>query len=155
MRLMEKIPQEYKPTNLPEVTNDFWKDYEYWWPIQKLRPWIEVKESSSWWWQFKLWSFTISATGNITITWVWFKPKLVQFSYSAATWKWEWEMTSTEMRAYDPKTLGTLIINCIYIRDSASNVIARATYVSMDNDWFTINCSFINWTLPVYFTCFW
>lgn len=155
MRLMEKIPKEYKVETLPEVTNEFWKDYQYWWPIQKLRPWIEVKESSSWWWQFKLWSFTLTATGNTSIIWIWFKPKLVQFSYSATTWKWEWEMTSTEMRAYDPKTLWTLTINCIYIRDSASNVIARATYVSMDNDWFTINCSFLSWTLPVYFTCFW
>lgn len=154
MRLMEKIPQEYKPTNLPEVTNDFWKDYEYWWHIQKLRPWIEVKESSSWWWQFKLWSFTISATGNITITWVWFKPKLVQFSYSASTWKWEWEMTSTAMRAYDPKSLITITTDNIFIRNWSDVVIARTQYVSMNNDWFTINCSFTSASLVVYYTAF-
>lgn len=139
---------------LKEKPLDYYSDvFSPWQTKQKLKIWREV-EWNVWWWQFKLWSFTISATGNITITWVWFKPKLIQFSYSATTWKWEWEMTSTEMRAYDPKTLGTLTINCIYIRDSASNVIARATYVSMDNDWFTINCSFTSASLVVYYTAF-
>lgn len=142
--------KEYKPKTLDISTQDYWKDYQYWQVQEKLKIWREVAGST--WWNIKLWSFTITTTWSIAITWLWFKPSYVKFLYYASTWRWEWEMSSTQMRAYDPKTLTTITSDVIYIRDWASSVIARAQYVSMDSDWFTINCSFTTANLVVYYT---
>jgi len=102
----------------------------------------------------KMWSFTITSTWTISITWIWFTPKYVKFLYYASTGRWEWEMTSAQMRAYDPKTWWTITTDNIYIRDGGDVVIARTQYVSMDVDWFTINCSCHSANLTVYYTAF-
>lgn len=109
---------------------------------------------TNWWLTIQMWSFTITATWSIAITWVWFKPTYVTFSYSASTWKGEWEMTETQMKSYDPRTLTTVTTDNVYIRDWADAVIARTQYVSMDDDWFTLNCSFRTANLTVYYTAF-
>jgi len=116
---------------------------------------LRNKPTPTTWLQVAIWSITITSTWNKIITWVWFKPKYVTFSYSAVTWLWDWNMTSIAQSWYDPKRLTRITTDCIYIRDATDNVIARAQYVSFNNDWFTINCSFSSANLTVYYTCFW
>ena len=114
---------------------------------------LRNKPSASWW-SFKLWTFTITATWNIAVTWLWFTPKYVEFRYVAATWLWIWNMTSVAQEWYDPKWLAFVSTDCVYIRDAWSVIIARTSYVSLDSDWFTINCTFFASSLAVRYTAF-
>lgn len=103
----------------------------------------------------KMWSFTITWTWNIVITWIWFKPKLVQFTATNYSWwLWNWKMNSTSQYSFDLKTLTWNNTECIYVRDSSSNVMSRAVYVSLDSDWFTINCTYFASNTTVIYTCF-
>ena len=148
---LERISEEFTPITLKTEENTYWKDYEYGWPIQKLRTWIEVEWST--WWNIALWSFTITWTWNISVTWVWFKPKAVRFDVcDQSTSAWTWVMTTTSQYAINFALWTQITTQCIYY---GSWIKARAVYVSMDNDWFTINCTFFAATTYVNFTAFW
>lgn len=140
-----KIPKEYTPVVFNESLPDDTMDYQYGATKQQLRPWIEV-EKSSWWWSPKIWSFTFSTTWNIVITWVWFKPSLVRFSvWDNSVWVGTGAMTSTSQFSVNYSAWSTYWIQCIYY---GNPVRARCEYVSMDTDWFTINCIYYNPWLP-------
>lgn len=42
---IEKETTEVKENIINEEVKDFWQDYQYWWVIQKLRPWVEVLQT--------------------------------------------------------------------------------------------------------------
>ena len=140
---------------LKEKPLDYYSDvFSPWQTKQKLRIWREV-EASLWWWQFKIWNFTITTTGNISITWVWFKPKLVKFivwNHSWNAWWWIWSMTEANQQSLNIANSTTLTNQCIYTWNPVS---ARAVYVSMDNDWFTINCTYFANNTYVLYECYW
>lgn len=90
------------------------------------------------WWGPIIWSFTLTWTGNVSITWLWFKPKLVTFAVADnSSWVWSGAMTETNQYAINNTFWTYITTQCIYYWWP---VKARAEYVSMDNDGFTINC---------------
>ena len=112
---LERISEEFTPITLKTEENTYWKDYEYGWPIQKLRPWIEVAWSTWWsslyasisWWLLsilnnttttitglstKIWDTAMTATADqITITQSWFY-LINAFCY------WGWSANLTNFR---------------------------------------------------------
>ena len=135
---------------LKEKPLDYYSDvFSPWQTKQKLKIWREVEWSV---WQFKLGSFTITATGNISVTWVWFKPKMVRFDVcDQLTSAWTWVITTTNQYAINFALWAQITSQCIYYW---SWVKARAVYVSMDNDWFTINCTYFANNTYVNYTAF-
>lgn len=111
---------------------------------------------NSWWWNFKIWYFTFNSTWNISITWVWFKPKWVIFNYTNQAWViGNWAMDWTSQYWYEDNLWTQIQTECIYIRNSWWAAIWRAVYVSMDNDWFTINATLASTTIYVNYIAFW
>jgi len=96
----------------------------------------------------KIGYFTFNSTWNITISGLWFKPKMVQFFYTdQISWYWQWVMTKDYQFAYDIIWSKTEIqTECIYLRNWWWNAIWRAVRVSMDEWGFTINVTFAPWT---------
>lgn len=117
----------------------------------------EINKSLEWvWWKFKIWYFTFNSTWNKVITWVWFKPKLVQFFYtnqSDAIWMWSMDWTSQFW--YEEWLWSQIQTECIYFRNWAWTAQWRAVYVSMDDDWFTINATLASVTIFVNRIAFW
>jgi hypothetical protein len=138
----------------PEVIDMPSYNYGNW--QNTLDAWLALRNFSTWW-KMKIWHFTITTTWNISITGVWFKPKLVKFSVcNNSNWTWIWAMESTAQFAIDLNSKSDLQSQCIYYRDAWWTVITRAVYVSMDSDWFTINVTFHSWyTTSVNYECFW
>lgn len=133
--------KEYKNTNIP------------WFNQDRLNPLSLRVNSTAWWWNISLWSFTITWTWNISVAWVWFRPKAVRFDVcDQFTSAWTWIMTTTSQYAINFALWTQITTQCIYY---GNWVKARAVYVSMDNDWFTINCTFFAATTYVNFTAFW
>lgn len=152
---VDKIPNEYKTVEVDETIKDYWKDFQYWWAIQKLRPWVEVLNKPTWWSNIKIWYFTFNATWNITITWVWFKPNLVKFTFcDQVWWMWVWAMTWTYQYAFDFNSKTQIQTQCIYIRNSWWTAIWRAVFVSMNNDWFTIDITLATTIIHVNYECY-
>jgi len=142
-------------TTKQEDLNYYTDIFSPWQTKQKLKIWREV-EWNSWWWNTNIWYFTFATTWNITITWVWFKPKLVRFTFADQIgWMWSWAMTSSYQFAYDINSKSQIQTQCIYIRNSSWTAIWRAVFVSMDNDWFTINITLASTTIYVNYECFW
>jgi hypothetical protein len=65
---MEKIPKDYNQINFDEVTNKFWDDYKYGWSIQKLRPWIEVLDTTWWTKKYCFGAISINQAINTSAT---------------------------------------------------------------------------------------
>lgn len=97
-----------------------------------------------------VWSFIITGTGIISITGLWFKPSVVRFDVcDQISSVWTWVMTANWQYAVN-FALGTQITTqCIYYGNA---VKARAIYVSMDSNWFTINCTYFAVNTYVNFT---
>jgi hypothetical protein len=79
----QKFPTEYKPEVLDWTENDYWKDFNYWWTIQQLRPWIEVEDT---WWKSLYASISwwlLSVLNNSTTIITWFSTKIWDISMTA------------------------------------------------------------------------
>ncbi len=134
--------KEYKNTNIPGFNQD------------RLNP-LSLRINSTAWSKIFIWSFDITSTWNISISWVWFKPKLVKFELvHNNSWFWSWNMTETSQNSTS-FYVWVSTTRCIDIYNNLWILNARAVYVSMDNDWFTINVQNITPTLNVNFTAFW
>lgn len=151
---LERISEEFNPITLKTEENTYWKDYEYGWPIQKLRPWIEV-EWSTWWWNIKTWYSSIpSGYTNFSITWVWFKPKAIQVTVYNWSNKIAWGNADNISWSISQR--------CIYFdwtnySDQNTRLFRfdwtnRWDLVSFDTDWFTIKSDL---SAIMIWTCFW
>jgi hypothetical protein len=119
--------------------------------------WEKIKYSdlewapTSSWWSIKSWHFTITATGNIVITGLWFKPKHLRILSNISWWTWsiksDWVTDWTNMHnTYDYNTTWWMrsyyvTTSLIYIEDWSSWTFQNMTWIitSFDIDWFTIN----------------
>lgn len=136
--------------------NYYWNQYDYWKTKRQLEIWKEVKESSNSWWIPKLWNFTNSWAWNYSVTWLGFKPSLVTFTYNNAsqTWVWSWSMSETSQFAFDYNSKTRSLTGCIYCRNWSWTAVSRAIFVSMDNDWFTINFTVATENVQVWFIAY-
>jgi len=118
---------------------------------------IALRNKPNWWWNYKIGYFTFNSTWNVSITWVWFTPKLITFTYTDQTWwYWTWAMDWTSLFWYDVLWAPSQIQSeCIYLRNSWWTAIWRAVFVSMDADWFTINKTLASTTIYVNYIAFW
>ncbi len=129
-------------------------DYQYWASQNTLDAQLALR-NLVFSWKFKPWQFTFNSTWNKSITWIWFKPKLVMFMVNLSTRSWCGQMSDDWIQNAISFADWPWTTECIYIRDSWWNLAWRATYVSMDTDWFTINVVTANWsTIYVNYTCF-
>jgi len=105
-------------------------------------------------WQFYIWNTTITSTGNKSITGVWFKPKIVRFIVWDNVWNPSyvsiWAMTTQWQYAMNFQTSACDNGRCIHLWTKC-----WAVYVSMDTDWFTINCNYWTNTAYVTYECYW
>jgi len=152
IKWIEKIETVYPETiQLP--------NYQYWNSQNTLDYNISLRNKPviESWWKLYIWYFTFNSTWNKVITWVWFKPKLVRFTYNNSwqTWMWSWAMTETYQFAYDINGKLNIQTECIQIRDAWLTAIWRASYVSMNTDWFTINVTRASTTINVNYECYW
>lgn len=123
-----------------KVEDYYWMIYSPWQTKKRLKIWREVERDGSSWWVPYIWNFTITWTWNISITWLWFKPSSVRFDVcDQISWSWTWVMTWTNQYALNYSVFTQITTQCIYYWNP---VKARAVYVSMDADWFTINCTY-------------
>lgn len=143
---------EYKPDKIEMWESVDISSVPYWLTEEQLIPWLHFPSG---WWKIFISSFNITSTWNISISWVWFKPKLVKFELvHNSSWFWSWNMTETSQNSTS-FYVGVSTTRCIDIYNNLWVLQARAVYVSMDNDWFTINVQNITPTLNVNFTAFW
>jgi hypothetical protein len=136
----------------PEIIDIPTYNYGNW--QNTLDAWLALRNMSNGW-KMKIWNFTITATWNISITWIWFKPNRVLFNAWDNSWNSSyvsiWAMNSNwEQYAMNFQTSACDNTRCIHLWNKC-----WAKYVSMDSDWFTINCDFFANTAYVTYECFW
>jgi hypothetical protein len=107
------------------------------------------------WWSFKVWNFNITANWIKVITWVWFKPSMVQFFPNSWNWNtadtWMWAMTAINQFAVNNQNSWFITSQAIYYWNP---VKARWAFASMDNDWFTITISWYTAYTDVWYIAF-
>ncbi len=140
--------KEFKPEKILHWENINESGVPFGLTNEQLIPGIHYPDTTQKSWTYKLWYFTFNSTWNITISWMWFKPSLVQFFYTdQAWWFWQWAMTTNYQFALDILWSWTEIqTECIYLRNAWGTAIARVEKVSLDNNWFTINVTYAPWT---------
>lgn len=152
--MIKKIEDVKIETIYPETLE--MPSYDYWVHQNQLDYNVALRNKPTWWWQFKIWTFNITATWNISVTWIWFQPKLVKFTVWDSSWNvwnvWIWSMTETSQQCMNIINSSHITSQCIYYWNP---VKARAVYVSMDTDWFTINCTYFWANSYVLYECYW
>lgn len=166
----EKVWEKIETVELETIETP---NYDYWlsqntidWPIAIRNLWWNYYES----WDDDNWAWTVPY--DIQITWVWFKPKLIQI---VATRAQSWHSVISWGNAVDWSKW-----SCIYQHDNSNTIISGTSYQSskiislewqvwwtypdieaelksMDNDGFTLtvtrNDLWTNFTFT--YTCFW
>lgn len=114
---------------------------------------LALRNLNTWW--FKVWNFNITANWTKVITWVWFKPSMVQFFPCSWNWNpsdtWMWAMTTTNQFAVNNQNSWFITSQAIYYWNP---VRAKWTFASMDNDWFTITISWYTAYTDVWYIAF-
>jgi hypothetical protein len=130
-------------------------NYDYWVNQNTLDYNIALRNKPTvWGTSYYMWNGTITATWNKVITWIWFKPKLVEIiCNNSSTWfcHWFWNWTSEYCNYYDAWAwlITTRIIN---FRNSWITV-CQANLSSLDTDWFTINVTYLLSNTTYTFIC--
>jgi hypothetical protein len=121
--------------------------YDYWQSQQTIDwdPWIRNI------WKFHIWKITITWTGNIDITGVWFRPKMVQFQVCNWTDSWIWQMTRESQNCINLKSWSISVTECI---NYGNPVWLKTKYTSMNKDWFSINCTYYGTDTQVAYICY-
>lgn len=165
MKIKEEWFNEFKDSNKwleaqKEKDLDYYTDmYEAWQTKQQLVIGREVKPTTLWWSNYKIWSFTITTTGNKVITWVWFQPKIVELVGSdwinnMSIWKFTSSSSQRVVWANNAADESwSSDSNCLRVKVWVNNTIAAA--VSLDTDGFTINVTSNSWTSYIKYTCIW
>lgn len=151
----EKIKGAEKIETITPETIDV-PDYQYGNWQDTLDAEIALRNNnSSWWSSIKIWTFTLTSTWSKVITWVWFTPKRVKLIAWDNSWNPSyvsiWTMNNNwEQYSLNMQTSAIDSTRCIHMWTKA-----WAVYVSMDSDWFTINCNYWTNTAYVTYECFW
>lgn len=127
-------------------------DYSYWASQEPLNASYQVRWLKVWWWKMKTWFSSISA-GSTSITWVWFKPKVIQVVVNTSNRVAWW---------YADNIWWTITQRCVYFNgstyDSQWSRLFRFDWsnvwnlVSIDSDWFTVSSDL---SATMIWTCFW
>ena len=126
--------------------------YSPWQTKQRLKIWREVEGGTNLWTPY-VGSFTITATWNISITWIWFTPSYVRFDLVHNNGFGSWNMTKNNQNSISLYAWASNT-RCIDIYNNLWIIQTRAVYVSMDPDWFTINVEIAIPTLTVNFIAY-
>ena len=140
--LEKKLIQNNEP-NTWKYKWQVWFDEVLWilkfWDWTKYTSWSTING--------KRWTWNRNATGNYSITWLWFKPKVIYFSawinWLNLWWSdWSWDDTSYSCRyqylnAWVMNT--NTIWNLAYCYNPVWWTVSACNLVSLDSDWFTIN----------------
>jgi len=134
-------------------------------PSTEIISWEEEKINAKkdvynvWWIEkWKSQTFTISGTGQMKI-WTGFKPIFVSIAVgdksgnNTASWWWTigpW-MSANAINNWNSTTIAW---ECIYYWDS-NDVFVRATPISFDSDWFTIDVTYYYKTTYCSFNAIW
>jgi len=156
IQVWEKIETIY-----PEIIQT--PDYGYWVNQNTIDWQVAIRNLNNWWWKYYCWSFVSPlSVWNYSITWIWFKPKMIIFQaiYSSnngsmSWWQTNWVNSWAFFHFYLNWTpYYDLTSAVIYVRNS-SGTTTSASFVSCDNDWFTIN--FLNawFKSNIHYQCYW
>jgi len=136
-------------------------DYSYW-VNQEPLDFNKLKNKPSSWWLFYTWTFTRNSwsTWNQSITWIWFKPKLLKIHWvvillnTSMCWgSTDWTNPNSISYNFNWWSLYSTYQTTLIHLDIWA--MTRWTLASFDTDWFTINWSVINSNVRVNFECFW
>lgn len=171
-----KKPKVEENTSIDSLLQEKWAidpvemetpNYDYGASQEPLNASFQVRNIKSWWWKYKLLDFTITQTWSLSITWIWFTPKIIYLYASQAVWWNEfWSYWSNGIDINNSKCLFWWSIwwsyvtrlyfgnDIILVRNDSSLTIWLLT--SLDNDWFTLNItSYYGSTTYVKAECFW
>lgn len=158
---------DYNPDILPVDTTNYEDKFLYWKSIERINvkqiKWLATVATT---WVYsdltwkptiptvnipKLWHFQITATGNIVVTWIGYKPSLIEIKASVSWWSWilestgksDWTNTYTHY-IYNTNTNNKsyyVTDNIIVIEDGSSwsFVNTYASLTSLDSGGFTVN----------------
>jgi hypothetical protein len=118
---------------------------------------ISIRNKPISWSNYKIWTWTFTTTWSLSITWLWFKPKLVEiFCNNSASWfcQWKWDWTSQFVSYFDTNNAWFSTNYIIWYRNAWSTV-AQWTLTTLDNDWFTLNISYLLTTTTYSYICYW
>jgi hypothetical protein len=153
----EKYSEEYKPVVLEENISDYWKDYEYWKTKEKLVIGREVKWSS-WWWKFYASNWVKNPwIWQQTITWVWFKPKLIIIHW-ISVWThcyWQYNAWNNSSYCHTIEWSSTNYYTNRFLRVNSWANSSRANLLSVNDDWFVLDWTTADLVTQFMYECFW
>ena len=127
------------------MTNDVIQvpDYRYWGSQEQLDAWFQIRNlSKNTWYTYAWWLFNINTNWDITITWVWFIPKLIKFTAIYSSW------ISSSMSIW---TYFNWVNNCVVLYDQRADYSNNSRcfrlwwtnwlwrVLSVNRDWFILN----------------
>jgi hypothetical protein len=147
-----------------------------------LVSWTNVKTINStsilWSWdisiptlQVKIWTWTITTSGTLSVTWVWFTPKLVeincfatngwaywwpQWAFTYSMWKW----TPTAQYFYRNAWTNAWLVNWYWtgnilnIQVNWTNLIVWSI-TNFNSDWFDLNITTYSTPWEFTYACYW
>lgn len=132
--------------------------YDYWTSQNTLDYNIAIRNKpSAWGGQYYtgfIQRLSSAGTGAYSITWIWFSPKLVKItaSYSANPWQVSIWTSANACIFISTWSSGVSSYNNARIIDVWSS---RASFTSLDSDWFTLNWTSMGVTVDILYECYW
>lgn len=156
---IETIDNQSKP-DIEYITPEYLEtpNYEYWFNQQPLDYEKALRNKPTSWLRVKLGATTITSTWTLAITWIWFRPKLVNIiSNRSANWisignsDWVSQFVDYIDDWWGAWTSNSLIINH---RDAWSTK-CQASLTSLNADWFTLDVTFLSVNTDIKYICYW
>jgi len=134
-------------------------NYEYWNWQNTLDAPLALRNLSAWWKYYTSYIW-INWTWTLSITWVWFKPKLIMFyavggnSMSQLSAITKYDKFWTRVYNYLNIARWTTTSRAVELfQETEQYTLADLT--SIDDDWFTINKTRVDFSATLNYTCFW
>jgi len=133
----------------------------YWWPRINAS---DLKWSVVWdwlWIQVKTWFISISSTWTLAVTWIWFAPKLVSFKSASGKSTTETDVSKSTSEPnpwirtwqYADKVNTNTTQRAFELYEQWSDTYSNADCDSLDNDWFTLDVTTLDFNVTLYYTC--
>lgn len=109
------------------------------------------------WSNYKIWNWIFTTTWSISITWLWFTPKLIEiFCNNSSSWfcQWKWDWISQFVNYFDTSSAWLSTSYIIWYRN-AWNTVVQWTLTSLDSDGFTLNISYLLTNTIYSYVCYW